>query len=308
MAATTILTGTGRVLGMTAFGDPSADRVVIFCHPTPGASFDPDPLITERWGLRLVGIDRPGYDSSHPVPEAQPWTLATHAADIAEYVHRSERVADRISRASLDRYGVIGWGTGGLVAAAIAASDPKVDRLALVGVPRPAKVPRLIDRALRHSDLTALGISEDDADLDRHLGLLGRLERMLDHADVQGDSGIRQDQRLLDDPGWIEQLAHIRADTRLWVGERDPLVADFDARWYARRIPGARASRVQDSGPLAIAAAWRSVLAHVAPNHGSIAEELRDSGDVRVADLDARHPESGPFSARQQSSAGIPRP
>ncbi|WKK72245.1 hypothetical protein Q0F99_04400 [Rathayibacter oskolensis] len=41
----------GRGIGVSAAGDPIADRLVVFCHPTPGAGgFDPDPLVTGPGG------------------------------------------------------------------------------------------------------------------------------------------------------------------------------------------------------------------------------------------------------------------
>lgn len=294
MAGTTIVTGSGRRLGITAYGDPVADRVVLLCHPSPGTALDPEPLVTDRWGVHLVTLDRPGYDSSDPVPDDERWTVEDHAKDVSDFVRRSERVADRISNARFERYGVVGWGTGGFVAATIAATDPMVDRLALVGVPRPSKLPRFLDRADRASDpLAALGIAEQDPDLGRHLGLRNRLERMLDRALLQGDAGLRCDRRMFADDGWIDRLGGIGAQTHVWVGQQDPLVADLDARWWATRIPDARVSSVRDSGPLVIAASWTAVLAHVAPNHGSIAKELRDSGPVALAGVDRRHPEEG---------------
>lgn len=294
MAATTIVTRTGARLGLTAFGDPAADRVVVLCHPTPGAAIDPEPVVTDRWGVHLVVLDRPGYGASDPVQDGRRWTVLDHAGDVGAWVRRAEQQAAEVSSAQLDRYGVIGWGTGGFVAAAIAATDPKVDRLALVDVPRPAKTERILDRAAKAPrGLAALGVAEDDPDLDRHVGLLGRLERSLGQAFVQGRAGVEEDRRLFADDGWIDRLGDIRADTHLWFGDRDPDVAALDARWWADRIRGAQASRVRDSGPLVLAAAWSRILGHVAPNHGSIAEELRDGGDVRVAAVDHVHPEHG---------------
>lgn len=294
MSGSTIVTSSGRRLGVTGFGDPSADRMVLVCHPTPGAALDPDPTVTERWGVHVVTLDRPGYDSSELPPAPGRLTLQDHAADVGEFVRRSERVADRISHAQLHRYGVVGWGTGGFVAAAIAASDPMVDRLALVGVPRPSKTERFLERAVRAPGrLATLGVDERDPDLERHLGLLNRLDRMLDRAFLQGDAGLQSDHRFFEDRSWIQRLSAIQAETHLWVGDRDPLVADLDARWWAKRIPGAHASHVRDSGPLTIAAAWSHVLGHVAPNHGSVAAELRDSGSVALAAVDPRHPEEG---------------
>jgi pimeloyl-ACP methyl ester carboxylesterase len=116
---------------------------------------------------------------------------------------------------------------------------------------------------------------------------------MLEDAFEQGREGVRNDARLFSDESWTALLGSIRADTHLWVGDRDPDVAGLDARWWADRIPNAHATRVRDSGPLVLAAAWSKVLGHVAPNHGSVAEELRDSGEVYVAAVDSVDPEHG---------------
>lgn len=293
MVSLTITTRGGEHLGMTAFGDPSADRLVLLCHPTPGAALDPEPVVTDRWGVQVVTVDRPGYGVSETVPEDRDWTIIDHARDLAEWVRAMERTADRISNARLDRYGVVGWGTGALLAAAVAAVDEKVDRLALVDPPAPARARRLAEAAVGAPGRVALGIDDSTADLERHLGLGGRVDRMLEEAAMQGDVGVQHDARLFGDDAWLDQLHGLRAATRIWAGSETPWIEEQDARFWVDRIPGAEAVRVRDSGPLTIASAWSRILEHVAPNHGSVAEQLRDSGTVRLADVDPVDPERG---------------
>lgn len=295
MADTTMITPEGRTVGYSAWGDPMSERLVLLCHPTPGTGVDPEPVITGRWGVHLVVLERPGYGASPVLEDGVPSTLRDRASDVDRFVRRIERNASAIGTSEFTQYGVIGWGSGAVVAAAIAAADPdRVDRLALVA-------PLAPDRALQEAraasgrpiDLESMGITAGDADLARHLGLLDRLERMAAESAVQGTAGVRHDEQLFADQGWLSGLGGIRAETALWLGDRDPVATDEDARWYASRIRGVRGHRVHDSGPLVIAAAWSSILAHVAPLHGSLPEGTRDSGSVRIADVDFVHPERG---------------
>lgn len=282
----------GVEAGLVSLGDPVANRLVVLCHPTPGAAdFDPDPVVTSRWGVHIVALDRPGYAASPPLEHDRSAGLAARAADVGEFVQHLESSADRISHAQLTRFGVVGWGTGGVLAAAIAAADPgRVDRLALVNTPRPERAGEVARAALAAGPgITSLGITDDDADLPRRLGLLRRVERMLDAAFRQGEAGGRADLAMFEDAA--VDPGRITAETRLWLGTRDPSVTEADVEWWGARIEGAKAQRVRDSGPLAIATAWERVLAHVAPEHGRIAEGERDSGDVFLADVDPVHPD-----------------
>lgn len=295
MADTTMITPGGRTVGFSAWGDPMSERLVLLCHPTPGTGVDPEPVITGRWGVHLVGLERPGYGASPALEDGVPSTVRDRASDVDEFVRRIERNAHLISQSDFKRYGIIGWGAGAVVAAAVAAADPdRVDRLALVA-------PLAPDRALQEAraasgrpiDLESMGIRDDDADLARHLGLLDRLDRMAAESAVQGTAGVRHDEQLFADQEWMSRLGGVRADTAIWLGDRDPVATEEDARWYASRIRGVQGHRVRDSGPLVIAAAWSSILEHVAPLHGTLPEGTRDSGSVRLADVDFVHPERG---------------
>lgn len=290
MAGLTTTLPSGRQVGVSAFGDPMADRLVVICHPTPGASgFDPDPVLTDRWGLRLIGLDRPGYGSTPPSAPDDGTTLAARVDDVAAFVEADERNADRISNADLERCGVIGWGAGAIVAAALAVRHPDlVDRLVLVSPLDPRVAQSAAGRTLTRADgVSALGIGEDDPAFDRHLGLDRRLDRMLDAAFQQGDAGLVGDRRLFADTDWVEHLADVDANCLVVVGAEDPHVGG-SLEWWRRRLPSATRVEEVSGGGLAIVDAWETVLAHVAPAHGHIVERERDHGAPRLPDLPPR--------------------
>ncbi|MDQ1530457.1 MAG: hypothetical protein QOE37_562 [Microbacteriaceae bacterium] len=285
MANTRIPSPSGRSLGFFGTGDPLADRLVLLCHPTPGcATFDPDPIVTERWGVHLVALDRPGYGASDPLEDPSGASMVERADELGWFIEQVAKQAGRVSSADFSSIGVIGWGTGGAVAAALAERHPThVDRLALVGTPGPRDVRKTARRAIiAPRSIGALHVAPDDPDLAGRLGLRNRLDRMLDEAFRQGKAGIEADRYLMADAAWSRNLRSIRADTALFYGARDPGADETDARWFQHRIHGARISLAEDSGPLVIATQWEAILAHVAPDHGSIPAQHRDQGLPRL--------------------------
>jgi len=280
MPSRTIHTDDGRVLGLTALGDPVADRLVLFFPPTPGAGgFDPDPLVTGRWGVHIVTLDRPGYGASPALPPGTDPSVAGFVDDVAGFVRRVERIADGITQATYDRLGVIGWGEGGVYAAALAARHPDlVDRLALVGTPRPG-----VPGPYRTRPITREGLRVPDSDPELALpGVGDRLDEMLEHAAAQGRAGVDFDAAAISTATWGEEVSGVRADTLLLYGEDDPLAGPSDGRWLERRLPAARLKTVPGTGMLAIVRCWEDVLSEVAPEHGRVAPHLRDSGTLQI--------------------------
>ena len=129
----------GRAAGVQIFGDPVADRFVVFCHPSPGSALlDPDPELTNRWGVHVVGLDRPGYGSSAPLPDDTPPSIADRADDLAEYLQVVQSEARAVDAGAPRTFAVVGWAAGGRVALALAARYPRlVDRLVVIATPAP---------------------------------------------------------------------------------------------------------------------------------------------------------------------------
>jgi pimeloyl-ACP methyl ester carboxylesterase len=59
----------GRTVGFADYGIPDA-TAVLWCHGGPGSRLEPAHLRREasEAGLRVIGIDRPGYGLSAPQP------------------------------------------------------------------------------------------------------------------------------------------------------------------------------------------------------------------------------------------------
>ena len=104
----------GRAVGVADYG-AAGETPVIWCHGGPGSRLEPAPFAAAatRMGLRVVGIDRPGYGRSTPQP----------GRTIGGWVDDALAVADHLG---LDRFATVGVSTGGAYALAIAASSPRV--------------------------------------------------------------------------------------------------------------------------------------------------------------------------------------
>ncbi len=266
----------GDTVGFSAAGDPMAERLVLFCLPTPGAGlFDPDPIVTNTWGVHLVSIDRPGYGST-PLGLHGGVTIQDRADDLAAFLTASRESAQSSGATVFGPVGIVGWGTGGMVALSMAARHPHlVDRVATFQTAAPHGF--TFDPSMQARPpfgLPALGIPSDDALLERP-GLRNRLQRMLDDAAEQGDHGTEQDRAALADKSWSRELGAIRAEVRLIYADDMTYVDRNDGHWYRNRIPSARVVGVSSGGALALVTEWDRILAHVAPDHGGLPGEAR---------------------------------
>jgi pimeloyl-ACP methyl ester carboxylesterase len=109
----TIRLASGRTVGFADHGRPDG-TAVLWCHGGPGSRLEPAyvaPAAAEA-GLRLVGIDRPGYGLSTPEP----------GRTIAGWVPEALAVVDHLG---IDRFVTVGISTGGAYALAVAALAPE---------------------------------------------------------------------------------------------------------------------------------------------------------------------------------------
>ncbi len=99
----------GRTVGFIDYGAESG-APVIWCHGGPGSRLEAASAAEagRALGLRIVGIDRPGYGLSTPRP----------GRTIADWPPDAVAVADHLG---LDRFFTIGMSTGGAYALALAA-------------------------------------------------------------------------------------------------------------------------------------------------------------------------------------------
>lgn len=108
----TIRTSAGRQVGACDLGG-AGGTAVLWSHGGPGSRLEPVWLRDEAGaaGLRIIGVDRPGYGLSDPQPGR---TIADGAADLLA-------VADHLG---LGRFLTVGVSTGGAYALAAAAIAP----------------------------------------------------------------------------------------------------------------------------------------------------------------------------------------
>ena len=97
----------GRMAGFADYG-PAAVTAVLWCHGGPGSRIEPAHLAAQaaQAGLRIIGIDRPGYGLSTPMP----------GRTIARWVPEALAVADHLG---IGQFAVVGTSTGGAYALAL---------------------------------------------------------------------------------------------------------------------------------------------------------------------------------------------
>jgi pimeloyl-ACP methyl ester carboxylesterase len=240
----------GRQVGVTGLGDPKADRLVLFCHPSPGAGgFDPDPPATSTSGVRIITLDRPGYGSSDlGADEVSP--VDAWLDDVDEYLESIERTARTIADTDFGPIGVVGWGVGAVYAVGLAARHPElVDRVALV---EPTGATRARRDAAASGDAVDARLDDPPA-LDRFAGASDRLELMLASA-RRGEGGEALDRRALTEKSWADSLTNVSSRTVTISSD------DSDPEWYLRRVSTARGFGTWSNAATTIVEAWPVVL------------------------------------------------
>jgi pimeloyl-ACP methyl ester carboxylesterase len=104
----------GRTVGFADYGSP-AETAVVWCHGGPGSRLEPSFVAdaAARAGMRLIGIDRPGYGLSTPQP----------GRTIGGWVPDALAVLDHLG---IEQFLALGASTGGAYALALASQSSQV--------------------------------------------------------------------------------------------------------------------------------------------------------------------------------------
>ena len=117
-----IVAPSGRKIGFLARG-PISGRVVLHLHGAPGSRREqllvfPDAVL-DRFGIRAVSVDRPGYGNTDPLPGSR--------------VERVQDVLEVADALGIDRFALVGVSCGGSNVLTLAAVVPRrVDRVVLL--------------------------------------------------------------------------------------------------------------------------------------------------------------------------------
>jgi pimeloyl-ACP methyl ester carboxylesterase len=260
----------GRELAWAERGEAEGIPVIAF-HGSPGTGHDFDPLheVAATKGVRLIAVDRPGYGHSTFDPAR---TYESFTSDVSQ-------LADHLR---LDRFGVIGWSSGGPNAAGCArfladrlvgsviVSGPappdasiattKMSRGILIwqrlGVVAPRVAGALFGSGLRQGQRSpdkALAWMlrnlppTDVAVIERpeiRASVLANLARPV--AATAGRAATQD--LLLESRPWGFALRDIAVPVHVWHGDADRNVAVANARYQAEQIPHATLHEIPDEG------------------------------------------------------------
>ena len=250
--------GAERSVGAAEFGDPDGTPV-LWCHGGPGNRLEPMWLDRQAAdaGLRIIGVDRPGYGLSDP----------RRGRSINDAIDDVFLVADRLG---IDRFATVGVSTGGAYALGAAALDPE-RVLAVVACAAMTDMSWAPGRATMHKpqvhavwdapDRDAAIAASIEAYGDNGSKMLdGGMAPVLADLDAQlfadpawmkpAMAGFGQnftfglqgyaDDRIADSPGWASfDVTRISCPVSVLHGTEDKLVAVIQAEHTAAIVPGA---------------------------------------------------------------------
>lgn len=265
----------GMVVGYADVGDPDG-RPVLFMHGGPTSRLDvtwPGVYeVADRLGMRLLALDRPGMGLS---------SYRRYA--VVDYPKLVAGFADALG---LERFGVLGWSSGGKFACACAWALPeRVTRAVLISSPASVDMPgvratwsrevRLLNalgerapwllhllfggfaRDFRRGRLPKMVLSMfEDSAADQ--AILARPDfrqlfaRTLAEGARQGVRGPVQDW-ILDVRPWDLPLGEVGAPVVIWHGEDDPAESVDQAGILAKALPHVTTHVLPGQGHLLLA-------------------------------------------------------
>jgi pimeloyl-ACP methyl ester carboxylesterase len=259
----------GRRLGFAQFGSSSGPPVFYF-HGWPGSRMEAG--FFDVPGVQMIGVDRPGYGLSDPLPKRK---LTDWPKDVVE-------LADHLGH---ERFAVVGMSGGGPYAAACAyALKERLTRVAIIAGLGPPDAPGMTDSRVGY--LVSLGqrpISSAvlftvmrsflrSAQAERRLAQFRRRvpRAAKDVETVTPDflhmllasfreglrvsmRGASSDARIYGEP-WPFALHEIDVPVRVWHGGADSQVPVSIGRHYAAHIPKARGTFPEEEGHVSIVA------------------------------------------------------
>ena len=257
-----------RTISFTDWGI-SADAAVLWCHGGPGSRHEPKGLApaARELGIRLIGIDRPGYGGSTVQPGRR----------IGDWAADAIAVADALD---IERFFTLGVSTGGAYALATAAAEPRRVRgvmtccamtdMAWAGEHAPMGPNEGIWTSADREH--AIRVATDDFGSDGSKMLEGDLQDVLSPSDIafitdpesgmaddrerfaQGVDGYADD-RLADAPvnGWGSfDINAVTCPVTIIHGEADKIVPVAHSRHTAELLPQAELTTYPEAGHLSV--------------------------------------------------------
>jgi pimeloyl-ACP methyl ester carboxylesterase len=285
-----VRTAGGRTLAYAESGDPSGAPVLYF-HGLPGSRSDFDRLgIPEALagsGVRLIGVDRPGFGASDFQPGRSYEDWPTDVATVADEL-------------GIGRFGVLGYSAGGPYV--VACARALAGRLTFAGIVSgvgPAETPRfrhgmaktdalmtrlariappLARLAIKQATRTAerspekfsrqfdKDLSAPDLEIHRDPAFRQAVREIFLESTRQGPAGVVYEYRL-NATRWGFAFEEVDFPIQLWQGDADAIVPPHHAEYVAGRLANAELTVLPGIGHLHTPARWHDFCTAAAAAH-----------------------------------------